>query len=129
MARIKQDRIRRKLEARMARTLDAASREPEDILNVQDGLLFECALCDTKDKSCIHDPRRWCRRVYKGGTLLEECERLIRATESNDVVSCLNCGRRISAAHLAKEPCAVFCADCQITIGRVLRSRAKGVRR
>lgn len=125
MPRKKQGPARETLNARMSRTLEAVYTDPESVLNAQDGLLFVCALCCTTDKSCTHDPRRWCRRVYKGGTLLEECEQTIRAAEKNAIASCINCGQTIDPVYLANYPGAIVCAKCQMTTVRVGRSNGK----
>ncbi len=106
----------------MAKMLDALYEDSRSILSIKDGLQFECALCEKRDTRCMHDPRRWCRRVYKGGTLLEECEQAIRAAEQEAVVSCTNCGRAIDPVYLAHYPGAIVCARCQAAIVHKSRS-------
>ncbi len=119
--------LRKKSIARqISRTLEDAFEKPEEIMSVQQGVLSECPWCEGGPATCTHRPRRYCRRVYRAGTLLEEYEMSLDRLGDETFGRCVRCGGAIAETILMKFPMASLCSGCRADTVRAAARRSRG---
>lgn len=116
MARRKPYLRERSIALRIGRTLRDAFEQPEEILSVREGLMSECPWCERSGGICAYGSTRYCRRVYRAGTLLEEYEISLAMLGDEAFGHCVQCGAPIPEAILRESPSSCLCSGCRAAV-------------
>ena len=121
-ARNRQDLILKVMTVHMKRMLTAKYGYFDCVHDVESAVASECSFCDVPRKICRKLPGRYCRRVWKSGSVLAEYETAARGVRETMFGHCEICGGRIEMVQLLNHPGATLCSGC---CGSVVRRSVK----
>jgi hypothetical protein len=86
---------------------------PEEMLDLQSGEKYECAICDAERKLCQKYPTFRCGVALKRDTELYELEQALGRLRKGTFGVCARCKGRIPRTILMDQPTVLLCSKCK----------------
>ncbi|MBN1398320.1 MAG: TraR/DksA C4-type zinc finger protein [Bacteroidetes bacterium] len=95
----------------LSRNLDKMSKSSL-VRSLKDGKDLICPYCNQPVQPCRSDPSAMCDCMLKAGTEGKQLEEALKDCVRGQYGICMECGKKISIAHLRKHPTAELCTSC-----------------
>ncbi|HVN47353.1 MAG TPA: hypothetical protein VMU30_00885 [Bacteroidota bacterium] len=112
----------RRLVHALSEDLDQTAKSPL-VRSLKDGKDYVCVYCGQVEQPCKSVVGAMCDNMLRTGTVGKEIEDALNDPLKSGCGICAECGNKISAAQLKKNPTAQICSHCEKKIKRVRHKR------
>jgi len=95
----------------LSENLDQTAKSPL-VRSLKDGKDYVCVYCGQAEQPCKSDAGEMCDNMLRTGTVGKEIEDALNDPVKSGYGICAECGNKISAAQLKKNPTEQICSHC-----------------